>query len=92
MRVAGNQRIKNGVLELNRNAGSVVLDLYRRDDAVPCVSDREIGHRAAPQRDRALSVQRRRRVSDQVHECLHHLVAVETDQRQAGIVVAPDMQ
>ena len=90
--VARDEGIEHGVLQRGRNAGAVILDLDAGDDAVANVADREIGDRPAAQRDRALAVERRGGVAHEIEEGLHHLVAIELDERQPRIVVTHDVQ
>ncbi len=55
---------------------------------MPRIADREIHLGTAAERDRSLALERRGCVAHEVQECLHDLVPIEVDQRQARIVVA----
>ena len=91
IRPARHQRIENRVLQLGRDARSVVFDLYARYDPVPDVADRETHDGASTQRDLAMSVQCGTRVLQEVEKRLDHLIPVKIKKRQAGIVITPDL-
>ncbi len=92
VRVARYERVEHGILQVRRYAGTVVLYFDAGDNPVAGIADREIRNRAAAQRDRALTIECRRRVTHQVEKGLDHLVAVQLDRRQPRIVVADDVQ
>ena len=85
---AGDQRIEDRVLQIGGYARSVILNFDRGDDAMSYVADREVRYGAAAQREGAMAIQRRDRITHKVQECLDHLVPVKIDQRQPRIVIA----
>ncbi len=81
------QRIKDGILQPRRDSWSVILDLDTGNRRVARVANREIHDRARAQRDFALPVERCARVLQKVQDRLHHLIAVQQNQRQSRIVI-----
>src|SRR5210317_1426316 len=64
LRATGHQRVEHRVLQFGWYTGAVIFDFYRCYDSMTHVADSEVGHRAAAQRNRPLSVERSRRVSN----------------------------
>lgn len=89
-RTTGNQRVKNRVLQRQGNARPVVLDVDAYYCAVPHVADGKVHQSPASQRNLSVPIEGRRSILHEVQKRLHHLVAVEVDQRQAHIVIATE--
>src|SRR5688572_15340707 len=90
-RAPRHKRIEDRVLELHRNARSVVLDLDAGDDAVVAAADACIGERARAQHDATLRADGLHGVAPEIQECLDHEVPVQAHARKARVVVALDL-
>ena len=91
---AGHERIENGIADFREHAGTVVLELNRRHQAMPLGTDADTGSRAGSKhharRPHAAVRQRLNGVAAEVQHRLNDVVGIDGERRQAGIVVAID--
>src|SRR5574343_1445899 len=88
----GNQRIEHPLADFIGNARAVVDDLDFHGQAITLLGQRHLAQRPGPENDLPLAVHCLRRVPGNVQHRLDQLLTVANQLRQAGVVVATNLQ
>src|SRR5574343_184094 len=88
----GNQRIEHPLADFIGNARAVVDDLDFHGQAITLLGQRHLAQRPGPENDLTLAVHCLRRVPGNVQHRLDQLLTVANQLRQAGVVVATNLQ